>query len=382
MTDLVKSGTPLYIEPYKEKKVWGVAGIGEYWYGAGEGGKSSLAVSGGKSMPLDRLLAEESTNLIGPLVEKRFGKFLPLVKILTPKGRLSVQFHDKKNELWIVTDIDREVSGRMPSLIVGFNPSAIEKYGDNIRSGYEKALKDYGRALNELIAYLEGKGFRKELEDAGDVAKAASKFKKNPEIASRLKSFLKTEEELDCFYNHVPVAVGDVIPVPQGTLHALGAGIIIVEPQIPGPTQSLEDGATYPVRYFFPDYPVESGKKKLDLDRIGEISTQKWARGSIQVIYNTDNISVEQLPGGFEEKGLQVNRISIPAKSGYKVTGAKSCHSLVAIQGAASVIACGRDFPIPAAKAGAQMLLVPASCPGFTVFAGTDSQVLDIFTPI
>ncbi|HTY45746.1 MAG TPA: hypothetical protein VMD52_07155 [Patescibacteria group bacterium] len=383
LIDLVKAGTPLYIKPYKEKKVWGVGGIGEYWYGAEAGEKSSLGVIREGLIPMDQLLADAGVDLLGESVIEKFGTFLPLVKILTPKGRLSVQFHDKKNELWVVTGIHKETAGSHPSLICGFSPSLIDAYGERIKEEYEKALRNYGKLLNELIAYLEKSGFEKELEEAGNVVEAAEGLKRKDEaVSGKLKVFLKAQQALDGFYHHVPVDIGDVIPVPQGTLHALGPGITIVEPQIPGPTQSLEDGATYPVRYFFPDYPVASGKKKLDLDRIGEICTKKWTPGDSQLVDTRGGVSVERLPGGFEAKGMQVNRITIPANEKYLNENVKSCHMLVIIKGRAHLVIAGKKFPIPEAKAGSEMLLVPASSGSFSVLSDTQAQLLDIFTPV
>jgi len=383
MIELIKNGSPLYIKPYLEKKVWGASGIGEYWYGAESGEKSSMGVIEESSMPMDRLLNGSSNELLGRQVVERFGKFLPLVKILTPKARLSVQFHDKKNELWVVTDIDREAAGPNPCLIAGFSPSMIDKFGDNIKEEYKKALNDYGKLLNELIVYLEESGFKKELMETGNVIEAAMVLKeKDAVIGDKLGSLLKAEKALDSFYNHVSVDIGDVIPVPQGTLHALGRGINIVEPQIPGPTQSLEDGATYPVRYYFPDHPCKSGKKKLDLDRIGEISTKKWDKGRIDVIEGHGKLSVERLPGGFEEKGMQVNRIMIPAAGRYTSGNLKSYHTLVVIKGKADLVVMEKRYSIPKAGPGSLMLLVPASSGVFSISAGADSQVLDTFTPV
>jgi len=104
-------GLPLYIHPYRQLKVWGVKGIGEYWYGAEAGEKSSTVHVGEDAVRLADIVRAIPEKVLGKKVIERFGKTLPLVKILTPEARLSVQFHDTKNELWIVTGIDKSIAG-------------------------------------------------------------------------------------------------------------------------------------------------------------------------------------------------------------------------------------------------------------------------------
>jgi len=114
---------------------------------------------------------------------------------------------------------------------------------------------------------------------------------------------------MEWFYNYRVVKIGDVIPIPSGTLHALGPGIEVVEPQIPGPTQSLEDGETYPVRYCFPGYKRPGVEKMLDIDRAAEMSPGFIEEALPEIIKNEKGCVVERLPGKFEDKGLEVHRI-------------------------------------------------------------------------
>ncbi len=120
-------GLPIYIHPYRQLKVWGVKGIGEYWYGAEAGEKSSTVRVGEDAVRLADIVKAIPEKVLGKKVIERFGKTLPLVKILTPKTRLSVQFHDTKNELWIVTGIDKSIAGEKPALSVGFSLEAVKK---------------------------------------------------------------------------------------------------------------------------------------------------------------------------------------------------------------------------------------------------------------
>jgi mannose-6-phosphate isomerase-like protein (cupin superfamily) len=380
----VKNGTPIYVKPYKEPKVWGIGGIGEYWYGSEKGDKSSIGVIGKNSVPLDKLVNAIPVELLGEKVFKKYGIFLPLVKVLTPAGRLSVQFHDAKNELWVVTGIHKEITGNKPDLIVGFSPIALKKHRGNILKEYLKALEVYGDRLNALISLMEEKGHRVTLSLSGNVISAAEKVKdEDPAIGELLGGLLSAGEKLDGFYHHVSVKVGDVIPVPKGTLHALGPGIEVVEPQIPGPTQSLEDGATYPVRYNFPAHPASTAKKSLDLDRVMEINTAEWKKGEIEVIYDKDQVSIGRMPGKFEDKGMQVNRISMNKGARLVFDGLKSYHIFVVVSGDAALEGLDEEkYSIPKAVPGGEMLLVPACIGGFEVIAGANTELLDIFTPI
>lgn len=381
--DAVKYGIPIYLRPYKEPKVWGVGGIGEYWYGAEPGEKSSIAVVNGDTMPMAEIMERTPEKVLGEDVISAFGKTLPLVKILTPRGRLSVQFHDAKNELWIVTGIDRSLAGEFPVLIVGFNNESIKKCGKEIKDKYRQDLEGYGKALNELIDELERKGNKDLLNKAGDVILAGRQFKDKDEGISKLfNQLLAARKCINNYYNFIKVKTGDVIPVPQGTLHALGPGIEVIEPQIPGETRSLEDGATYPVRYHFPDYPKETAERKLDLDRIGEMNAGAWKRGTPDIIDQTDAVKVERLPGGFEDKGMEARRITISKDAELSYDAVKSFHTLVAINGIAEAVIDDTHYNIPKAVPDGQMLLIPASSANYKVIAKEDAQLIDTFTPV
>jgi len=293
IVNAIKQKNPIYIQPYKEAKAWGCDGTGEYWYGAEEGEKSSLARVDGHTASMAALVSALPGEILGEEVVSRYGRFLPLVKLLTPKGRLSAQFHDAKNELWVVTGINREISGDPPELIIGFDPGKIGKFGTGIRSRYKEALKEFGNILNSVIDEMEAKGHKDLLDKYLDVIPAAEEAgAKDPDIHELLERLRIAASNIDSFYNHVRVKTGDVIPVPRGTLHALGAGIEVVEPQIPGPTQSLEDGTTYPVRYYFPDHPRNGAEKMLDIDRIDEMDTGVWDRGKADIIESDGSVKI------------------------------------------------------------------------------------------
>jgi len=379
----VRNGVPMQVLPYREPKVWGVEGIGEYWYGAETGEKSSTAVVGDDRVPLEKVVGEAAEDVLGKEVVAKFGRGLPLVKILTPKGRLSVQFHDAKNELWIVTAADSEIAGGDPCVIVGFSREAVDLYGERLLPEFRQALEKYGEALNALIDRLEAAGYRNVLDETRDAIRAAEKVREEDAgTAEALKALSTAGEKLDKFYHYLPVGIGDVIPIPSGTLHALGAGVEVVEPQIAGPTQSLEDGATYPVRYYFPGYEREGAKKALDIGRVGEMGAEFVEGASPEVLKDTSSVKIERLPGDFEDKGLEVHRIKLEPGAELEMSGIKSFHTLVSVGGKAKIATNGREYDVPPAVAGEEMLIVPASAGSYTLKAESSAIVIDTFTPV
>ena len=155
-----------------------------------------------------------------------------------------------------------------------------------------------------------------------------------------------------------------------------------MEPQIAGPTQSLEDGATYPVRYAFPDYPTSSAKKMLDIDRTGEMHPEVVVKKDPFVIEKTDSVIIEQMPGGFEDKGLEVHRITLLKDAKVEIPNINSFHNLVAIEGNAFIKTSGVKYNLPNAVPGKEMLMVPVSARAFGIISSGRSVILDTFTPV
>ncbi|MFH1837341.1 MAG: type I phosphomannose isomerase catalytic subunit, partial [Candidatus Omnitrophota bacterium] len=383
--EAVSKGIPVYLRPYKEPKVWGINGIGEYWYGAEEGKKSSEIFTGEDSALAIDVLNKDPEAFLGERVIKKFGSKMPLVKILTPKGRLSVQFHDSKNELWIVTGIDKGLAGTSPSIILGFSNETVKMYGPKVTEEYKKALKDYALELNILIDMLEkDEKSRKALKETKNVVLAAEKMtEKMPDVKKELDLLTKRRKEVDKFYSYKDVSIGDVIPVPSGTLHALGSGIEIVEPQIAGPTQSLEDGETYPVRYYFPGFKREGAQKELDIDRIGEMIPLPAEDALSEVIENKGDTKIERLPGNFSDKGLEVYRITLCDSAELEMCDIESFHNLTAISGKAKVKVWGQEYDVPKVSPDGEMLLIPASAKRYTLISKAENtQIIDTFSPV
>ncbi|MFA6636446.1 MAG: hypothetical protein WCV56_05015 [Candidatus Omnitrophota bacterium] len=385
IVDFIKKGKPFIIEPHTEYKVWGVNGVGEFWYGPGIEGKSSMAVVAGKRVKMDDLVSSLAKDLLGPKVVEKFGAMAPLVKILTPKGRLSVQFHDSKNELWVVTSCDSSLADGKNWIILGFSREAVKKYGEKVTTAYEKALTKYGEDLNALLDAIESEGEKGQnlLQDKKDVLAAAEELANDvPGLDGHIKRFLESRKGVEFFYAYRYVEPGDVIPVPSGTLHALGPGVFVVEPQISGPTQSLEDGTTYPIRYYFPGYQREGALKRLDIERSIEMKPEVTSDATPEIVEKGEGYVIERLPGDFADKGLEARRITIKNSYFIKSYVNSSMHSMVVSKGKAFISYNGVEYSVPVAVPGGAMMIIPASCKGYHITAADGAEIIDTFTPV
>ncbi|MFH1553145.1 MAG: hypothetical protein ABID83_05890 [Candidatus Omnitrophota bacterium] len=349
--------------------------IGEFFWGI-----TSPVKGGGASASLSEVIKFAAESLLGRKVVELFGKSLPLTKILTPDMWLSVQVHDTKNEIWIVTEAEAGAE-----IILGFNPEAVKKYGDNLKAAFGAAAEKYNSAVKGLIGVIGKKGEDglKELQATKNALKAAEKFVNEVDVRDARKAVEEAREQFEMFLNKHKVKAGDVIPIPAGTLHALGRGVTVLEPQIPGPTQRVCD--------LVPWYPSREMHLTEALEAIRyEVPAEEKPTPISEM--------VERLPGRFEDKGLEVHRITMK-KAGDRlpVSGITSYHLLVATKGAAKAVVKidGKEIPyeIPSVKKNERaaneaelfggMLLIPAAAEEYTIIAESgETEIIDIFSPV
>ena len=196
MADLKETHTlyPLKFEPILKEKVWGGSKlhtsfnkkkgnrIGESWELSGVTDSVSIVSNGAlKGQNLNELLASYQAKLVGAGVYEQFGNKFPLLfKFIDATEDLSVQLHPNdelaktrhdsfgKTEMWYI--LDAEDNAR---LIVGFNIEMDKRI-------YQKQLSE-----NNITAIL----------------------------------------------NSETVTKGDVFFIAPGTVHAIGAGIVLAEIQ-------------------------------------------------------------------------------------------------------------------------------------------------------
>lgn len=185
---------PLKFNPILKEKIWGGSklnsilnknskqNIGESWELSGVDNDKSVISNGilaGKS--IDWLLSEYNERLVGDRVYQQFGNTFPLLfKFIDAAQDLSVQVHPGdglakqrhssfgKTEMWYILQIDEDAK-----LIVGFKNDCDQKY-------YERALSE-----NKILETL----------------------------------------------NVIPVQKGDAVIINPGTVHAIGAGVLLAEIQ-------------------------------------------------------------------------------------------------------------------------------------------------------
>ena len=186
---------PLVFEPILQDRIWGGTKLktdlgkniptqttGESWELSAVEGNVSVVKNGAfAGKPLTDLLEDYPDDILGTAVHKRFGKQFPLLfKFLDAREDLSIQVHPNdalakerhnsfgKTEMWYVMQADEG-----SRIIVGFNhKSSAEEYLEKLES-------------KKLIDIL----------------------------------------------NEVPAKKGDVYFLETGTIHAIGAGIVIAEIQ-------------------------------------------------------------------------------------------------------------------------------------------------------
>jgi len=220
------------LNPIEIPKPWGR----EIWYtGIEERGQSGVG-DGQYQVPLPWLLALSPSLLLNTA-----GKQVNLLKILDPLpeevfGDLYFELHEEKQEVYVVTNVDRSAwpDGR-GAIRFGFNQEIRKKYhnDDAFRRAYLDAVAAYGRVRREIDALLDHCRTR---DSVGLNA---------PVQVDTLKRWLETvpevlkAEELDrrqamnSFTAMLPLQVGDVVKVPCLTPHALQHGVRTIEFQTP-----------------------------------------------------------------------------------------------------------------------------------------------------
>lgn len=224
--------SPMLLEPVHIPKPWGQ----EVWYTGIEARGQSAVTAQEASTPLPWLLS-----LMPEALAAGKERQLILLKILDPLpeevyGDLYFEMHEEKQEVYIVTHVDRSAwPDGVGCIRLGFNRELLKTYSSEMgfKQAYLAAVKDY-----EVV--------RRKIDEVFDKNRIENGMQLNDPVnakilktwQSQLAPALITEEHekrraMDAFTNMQPITVGDVIKVPQFTPHALQHGVRTVEFQTP-----------------------------------------------------------------------------------------------------------------------------------------------------
>ena len=217
---------PFELETVSIQKPWGQ----EIWYS----GIEQRGVSTVKSVPLPWLLSV-------------FGDYLGcagspmLLKILAPfpepnLGDLYFEMHEKKIEVYVVTQIDPEAwptgSGKIR---YGFDQDVIKEFESvaSFRDSYQLAVTEYRLIRYEVDAQLRSLKKQQGLV-AGDLLAPAEYNKLIAQIDPELNA--REEQLRKIMYRHtgmLDLSIGDVVTVTPMVPHSLQHGVRVIEFQTP-----------------------------------------------------------------------------------------------------------------------------------------------------
>ncbi len=202
--------SPLRLSPLAINKPWGR----EIWYT----GIEQRGVCTFEGVPLPWVLDCFPSTISGDSYNAPI-----LLKVLEPssdgpRGDLYFEVHEAKNEVYVVTDVDRRAW-----------PDGVGK----IRFGFDRSKRDEYRSSDEfkrayLAAVRKYQGVRDTIDRLPD----------EPDVSTPERDELTGMEhsyrlEMDSFTSLRDLTVGDVVQVPPLTPHALQHGVTVVEFQTP-----------------------------------------------------------------------------------------------------------------------------------------------------
>jgi len=301
---------PIFLEPVFKERLWGgtklrdlfgynipTSNTGECWAVSAHPNGSSTVINGVyKGTPLDRLWAEHK-ELFGSAAE-RSDVFPLLTKVLDASQDLSVQVHPDdeyarkhengelgKTECWYVLDAE---------------PGAEIIYGHTAKS-------------------------RDELE-------AMIRAGRWDELLSR-----------------VQVKPGDFFYVPSGTIHALGAGIVVLE------TQQSSD-TTYRV-YDYDRTDAEGNKRELHLEQAIRVTTVPHV--DAETSYKAEQAGDATITTYVSNEFFTVQKLELGGS--LTVDGSDTFRIYSVISGSGNVSMDGREYPLSLG----QHFIIPAHSGSF-----------------
>ncbi len=162
---------------------------------------------------------------------------------------------------------------------------------------------------------------------------------------------------LDGVLRSLPVVAGDVVYIPAGTVHAIGAGIVVYElQQSSDVTYRIYDWNRRDAQGHARELHVAKAKQVLDYHR--------WTRGTVQPLASPELGRSMLIASNYFCEEL------IDTHKSIKVSTNDSPFCVCALEHALTVEAGGVQVPLPAFSS----VLIPASAGSFRIAAGAGNQ--------
>ena len=217
---------PLLLDPVTVKKPWGE----EIWFS----GIEERGVSSSNGIPINFLF-------------EVFGEFLGcskppiLLKILAPSpepnlGDLYFELHEKKTEVYVVTDINPESwPNGIGKIRLGFNHKEIQRHGSSMRfiENYLSSVERYQQCRNYIDSKLDEMKISLGLSQDEIIESKLYQTLTGALDRSLVDEEKMLREEMYRFTKLHEIKVGDAVKVNPYIPHSLQHGVRVVEFQTP-----------------------------------------------------------------------------------------------------------------------------------------------------
>jgi hypothetical protein len=221
---------PLTLAPVTIVKPWGR----EHWYTGIEARGTSGVTDGRCTSPLSWVLAAAPRRLCGDAP-------LPLLKVLDPApesvlGDLYFELHDTKQELYVVTRIDRRAwPDGCGAIRFGMNAARRAKYADDqrFRAAYLVAVRKYEAVRRSIDGLLDKKRAAACVQLDVPVPPVLMQRWLDELDPRLIEAERATRAAMDEFTGMRALREGDIVQLPCGLPHALQHGVRVIEVQTP-----------------------------------------------------------------------------------------------------------------------------------------------------
>jgi hypothetical protein len=355
---------PWLLAPAHIPKPWGQ----EIWYTGIESRGQAGVVGEQSNIPLPWLL-ELMPRRLGLVEHSR----LILLKVLDPLpddvyGDLYFELHQEKQEVYVVTHIDRQAwPAGVGAIQLGFaaQKRQLSKSDAEFKQAYLAAVQDYRQVRRCLDKKLDDKKVQAGVEPNSPVTcvqltgwiNELSQLSENKEL---LCKEIELRRVMNSFVAQHPLVIGDVVAVPKLVPHALQHGVRVVEFQTPVYERKILSFGQKVLTQ--EDWDTEVALELVDMD-FTELQPSV-------VLHDTQQLRIERIVN-FDE--FQVQRIQL---DGGFVLGGDSYSIVTVVQGDLMLHRMGETDSYTAGQA----LVVPKAGRGWRI-SGTNSCILLVASP-